>query len=169
MMGLIKVSEWIDINFHIICKIVTYWRNGKTVKKKGTPKNKVFHMFSGWKRGLSIFILFFLLRQSIKKRNTTFAKKNQFLCQTYIVGYHFTIEPKELGSENPGCRTGRIAFRSFIDSDLGIVAFHSKDLWNENILDDLFILKSPEFTISYTVEEIDQVNWNEEWKRISNP
>ncbi|MBC7523494.1 MAG: 50S ribosomal protein L11 methyltransferase [Flavobacterium sp.] len=81
------------------------------------------------------------------------------------LGYHFTVEPKELGSEILIAELGELPFESFIDSDLGIVAYIQKDLWNENILDDLFILKSPEFTISYKVEEIDQVNWNEEWEK----
>jgi ribosomal protein L11 methyltransferase len=85
------------------------------------------------------------------------------------LGYHFTIEPKELGSEILIAELGELPFESFIDSDLGIVAFIQKDLWNENILDDLYILKSPEFTISYNVEEIDQVNWNEEWEKNFEP
>ena len=85
------------------------------------------------------------------------------------LGYHFTVEPKELGSEILIAELGELPFESFIDSDLGIVAYIQKDLWNENILDDLFILKSPEFTISYKIEEIDQVNWNEEWEKNFEP
>jgi ribosomal protein L11 methyltransferase len=98
---------------------------------------------------------------------STFAKIN-FMSNIYL-GYHFTIEPKELGSEILIAELGELPFESFIDSDLGIVAFIQKDLWNENILDDLYLLKSPEFTISYKVEEIDQVNWNEEWEKNFEP
>jgi ribosomal protein L11 methyltransferase len=29
-----------------------------------------------------------------------------------------------------------------------------------------YILKSEEFKIEYTFEEIDQVNWNEEWEKL---
>jgi ribosomal protein L11 methyltransferase len=85
------------------------------------------------------------------------------------LGYHFTVEPKELGSEILIAELGELPFESFIDSDLGIVAYIQKDLWKENILDDLFILNSPEFTISYKIEEIDQVNWNEEWEKNFEP
>ncbi len=85
------------------------------------------------------------------------------------LGYHFTVEPKELGSEILVAELGELPFESFIDSDLGIVAYIQKDLWNEHILDDLFILNSPEFTISYKIEEIDQVNWNEEWEKNFEP
>jgi len=85
------------------------------------------------------------------------------------LGYHFTVEPKELGSEILIAELGELPFESFIESDLGIVAYIQKELWADGILDDLFILKSPEFTISYVVEEIDQVNWNEEWEKNFEP
>ena len=85
------------------------------------------------------------------------------------LGFHCTVEPKELGSEILIAELGELPFESFIDSDLGIVAYIQKDLWADGILDDLFILKSPEFTISYKMEEIDQVNWNEEWEKNFEP
>ncbi len=81
------------------------------------------------------------------------------------LGFHFSVEPKELGSEILVAELGELPFESFIDSDLGIVAYIQKQFWTENILDDLHILSSPEFQISYTIEEIDQVNWNEEWEK----
>ena len=37
------------------------------------------------------------------------------------------------------------------------------------ILDDIHILQSEEFTIDYTFEEIEQVNWNEEWEKNFEP
>ncbi len=85
------------------------------------------------------------------------------------LGFHFKVEPKELGSEILIAELGELPFESFIDSDFGIVAYIQKPLYTETILDDLFILKSPEFTISYTIEEIDQVNWNEEWEKNFEP
>ena len=85
------------------------------------------------------------------------------------LGYHFTIEPKELGSEILIAELGEKAFESFIESDFGIVAYVQKELWTEDILDDIHILSSPEFTVSYTFEEIAQVNWNEEWEKNFEP
>ena len=85
------------------------------------------------------------------------------------LGYHFTIEPKELGSEILVAELGELPFESFIESEFGLTAYIQKQFWNESILDDLFILKSPEFTISFTVEEIEQVNWNEEWEKNFEP
>ncbi len=81
------------------------------------------------------------------------------------LGFHFSVEPKEIGSEILVAELGELPFESFIESDSGIVAYIQKQFWTENILDDLHILSSQEFQISYTIEEIDQVNWNEEWEK----
>ena len=81
------------------------------------------------------------------------------------IGYHFTIEPKELGSEILIAELGEKAFESFTETEKGISAFVQKDLWDELILEDIRILQSDEFTIDYTFEEIEQVNWNEEWEK----
>ena len=85
------------------------------------------------------------------------------------LGYHFKIEPKELGSEILIAELGELPFESFIESEFGIVAYIQKQLWSENILEDLHILNSPEFIVSYKVEEIEQVNWNEEWEKNFEP
>ncbi len=85
------------------------------------------------------------------------------------LGYHFTIEPKELGSEILIAELGEKAFESFIETETGIVAYIQKDLCTADVLEDIYILESPEFTISYSVEEIDQVNWNEEWEKNFDP
>lgn len=91
------------------------------------------------------------------------------------LGYHFTVESKDrtqgkqLGSEILVAELGELPFESFIDSDLGIIAYIQKDFWTPTLLDNLFILKSPEFIISYKIEEIDQINWNEEWEKNFEP
>ncbi len=97
----------------------------------------------------------------------TFAK-NKSMSHTYL-GYHFIVEPKELGSEILVAELGELPFESFVESEFGVTAFIQKQLWNENILDDLFILNSPQFNISYKIEEIEQVNWNEEWEKNFEP
>ncbi len=85
------------------------------------------------------------------------------------LGYHFTVEPKELGSEILVAELGELPFESFVESEFGVTAYIQKYLWNENILDNLFVLNSPQFIISYKIEEIDQVNWNEEWEKNFEP
>ena len=86
------------------------------------------------------------------------------MSNTYL-GFHFAVEPKELGSEILVAELGELPFESFIESDFGVVAYIQKQFWTENILEDLHILSSPEFVVSYTIEEIEQVNWNEEWEK----
>jgi ribosomal protein L11 methyltransferase len=81
------------------------------------------------------------------------------------IGYHFQINPLELGSEILIAELGEKAFESFIETETGISAYVQKDLWDENILEDIQILSNPEFSISFSFEEIEQVNWNEEWEK----
>ncbi len=85
------------------------------------------------------------------------------------IGYHFTIEPVELGSEILIAELGETAFESFIETETGISAYVQKELWSDSILEDIQILAHPEFKISYTFEEIEQVNWNEEWEKNFEP
>ena len=85
------------------------------------------------------------------------------------IGYHFSIEPKEPATEILIAELGETAFESFVETDNGLSAYVQKDLWNEDILEDIYILKSGEFKIEYTFEEIEQVNWNEEWEKNFEP
>jgi ribosomal protein L11 methyltransferase len=88
---------------------------------------------------------------------------------TIYLGYHFTVTPKELGSEILIAELGEKPFESFIETDNGFTAYIQKELWTDDILNDLYLLESPEFDISYTIEEIEQVNWNEEWEKNFEP
>ena len=85
------------------------------------------------------------------------------------IGYHFNIEPKEPGTEILIAELGELAFESFIETEEGVSAYIQKDFWNEAILEDIYILQNTEFKISYTIEDIEQVNWNEEWEKNFNP
>lgn len=85
------------------------------------------------------------------------------------MGYHFKVEPKEPGVEILIAELGETPFESFIETEEGLSAYIQKDVWHENILEGIFILNSPEFKISHTFEEIEQVNWNEEWEKNFEP
>lgn len=87
---------------------------------------------------------------------------------TYI-GYHFTVVPKDPGVEILIAELGETAFESFAETENGVSAYVQKDLWDENILNDIQILKSDDFKTDYTFEEIEQVNWNEEWEKNFEP
>ena len=81
------------------------------------------------------------------------------------LGFQFEVEPKELGSEILIAELGEKPFESFSETEKGFAGYIQKSLWEEGMLEDIMILKSPEFKISYTVEEIAAVNWNEEWEK----
>lgn len=85
------------------------------------------------------------------------------------LGYHFKIEPKNPGAEILVAELGETPFESFVETESGVSAYIRKELWSDNLLDGIFILKSPEFAVTYEVEEIEQVNWNEEWEKNFEP
>lgn len=85
------------------------------------------------------------------------------------IGYHFTVTPKDPGAEILLAELGELPFESFEETETGLSAYVQKEFWNEDILEDIFILKSDEFKIDYTHEEIEQVNWNEEWEKNFEP
>ena len=85
------------------------------------------------------------------------------------IGYHFTIKPLEPGVEILIAELGETPFESFIETENGISAYIQKQYWNDDILNDVQILGSDEFDIEYTFEEIEQVNWNEEWEKNFEP
>lgn len=90
------------------------------------------------------------------------------MSQIYIA-YHFTINPKEVGSEILIAELGELPFDSFEDTDNGCSAYIPKNLWHENILDEIDILKNQDFKISFQTEEIAAINWNQEWEKNFEP
>ena len=85
------------------------------------------------------------------------------------IEYDFTVSPLEMGSEILIAELAEVGFDSFVDTPTGIKAYIPKDSWNEQILEDIYLLENPEFTISYQITEIEQVNWNEEWEKNFSP
>jgi len=64
---------------------------------------------------------------------------------------------------------GSVGFESFTENEDGVIAFIQEADWNESLLNDIQILESDEVSFSYEVEEIEQVNWNEEWEKNFEP
>ncbi len=81
------------------------------------------------------------------------------------IGYTFTVSPRKMGTEILIAELGYAGFESFVENEAGVIAYIQKPEWNDSILDDIFILSNPEFKISFTKEEIEQVNWNKEWEK----
>lgn len=84
------------------------------------------------------------------------------------LGYTFKVSPKEPATEMLIAELGYAGFESFVENEEGVIAYIQKEECSENILDAIFVLNSNEFDISYTFEEIEQVNWNSEWEKNFN-
>ncbi|WP_375240002.1 50S ribosomal protein L11 methyltransferase [Aurantibacter sp.] len=85
------------------------------------------------------------------------------------LGYYFKVSPLQLGVEILIAELGYAGFESFVETEYGVTAYIQKAEWYESILDDIQILKSNEFEITFTSEEIEQTNWNKEWEKNFNP
>lgn len=91
------------------------------------------------------------------------------MSNTIYLGYYFKVEPLQPAVEILIAELGYAGFESFVETEDGVTAYIQKDEWHDAILEDVQILNSEEFTISYTFEEIEQTNWNEEWEKNFNP
>lgn len=85
------------------------------------------------------------------------------------IGYNFTIEPLQPATEILIAELGYVGFESFVETETGVNAYIQKEEWNAHLLEDIYVLSSGEFKISYTFEEIEQVNWNKEWEKNFDP
>lgn len=89
--------------------------------------------------------------------------------ESKYIAYHFKIEPREPGAEILLAELGELAFDSFVETEDGLSAYIQSTDNVSGLLDDIYILSNPEFEVSYTTEEIEQVNWNEEWEKNFEP
>ena len=85
------------------------------------------------------------------------------------ISYTFNVSPKEPATEILIAELGEAGFESFVENEEGVEAFIQKSDWNMHVLDDIYVLKSGEFQISYEMREIEQTNWNIEWEKNFNP
>lgn len=83
--------------------------------------------------------------------------------------YYFKVKPLQPAVEILIAELGYTGFESFVETEEGVTAYIQKEEFYDTILDDIQILKSDEFEILQTSEEIEQTNWNEEWEKNFNP
>ncbi|MDG2194460.1 MAG: 50S ribosomal protein L11 methyltransferase [Polaribacter sp.] len=81
------------------------------------------------------------------------------------IEYGFTVAPKKLGVEILIAELGVAGFESFVEHEAGVTAYIQKKDWNTKILNDISVLNSKEFAISFTEKEVAQTNWNSEWEK----
>jgi ribosomal protein L11 methyltransferase len=85
------------------------------------------------------------------------------------IEYNFTLSPKEPTTEILIAELGNAGFESFVESEEGVTAYIQKTEWRINILEDIFVLNSDEFSIEYNYNEVAQTNWNAEWEKNFEP
>ena len=94
--------------------------------------------------------------------------------------YTFNVNPAVPGNEILIAELSELGFESFVEQETGILAYIQKEphfpedaqqsqASYSAYIADLFILQSADFEISFTVKEIEQVNWNEEWEKHFDP
>ncbi|WP_372792499.1 50S ribosomal protein L11 methyltransferase [Lutibacter sp.] len=84
------------------------------------------------------------------------------------IGYIFKVSPKEPGTEILIAQLGEEGFESFVENEDGVNAYIQEKDWNAEILNDIQILNSEEFKITFEEEVIEQINWNSEWEKNFN-
>jgi len=105
--------------------------------------------------------------QKVLRLDSIFAAKLKKMNAIYL-GYDFKVSPKEPATEMLIAELGYAGFESFVENEDGVIAYIQKDEWKEGMLEGIFVLNSNEFKITYTFEEIAQVNWNSEWEKNFN-
>ena len=85
------------------------------------------------------------------------------------IEYNFTFSPKEPISEILIAELGNVGFESFVETENGVTGYIQKTDWNAEILADVFVLNSDEFSIEYNQNEVPQTNWNAEWEKNFEP
>jgi ribosomal protein L11 methyltransferase len=82
------------------------------------------------------------------------------------LAYHFQVDPPQPGSEILAATIADMGFESFEYNDAGLTAYINRENAGTVNLGDL---KFDDFTYSYTIEELPEKNWNEEWEKNFEP
>jgi len=85
------------------------------------------------------------------------------------ISYTFIVNPKEPATEILIAELGFAGFESFVENENGVIAYIQQEDWDEHMLDDINILRSDDFSITYKKDVIEQTNWNKEWEQNFNP
>ena len=91
------------------------------------------------------------------------------MADSIYIGYTFKVEPVQPGTEILIAELGFSGFESFVETSDGVIAYIQEADHFDALLDDIQILNSKEFSITYELETIAQTNWNAEWEKNFNP
>ncbi len=88
--------------------------------------------------------------------------------QNYLE-FKFKISPLQPWNEILMAELIEVGFDSFTEENDGILAYIPKDNFNEEEMKSLYIFNNEEVQISYTYQEMPNINWNEEWEKNFDP
>lgn len=77
----------------------------------------------------------------------------------------FKLQPLPAARELMIALLDDLAYDSFEESPQGLKAYILAEDFDEQALLALPLFSNPEFKITYAVEKLDSINWNEEWER----
>ena len=83
--------------------------------------------------------------------------------------YSFIVNPKDPATEILIAELAYVGFESFVENDTGVLAYIQQKDWSDHLLENIHILNSKEFDISYVKNAIEQTNWNKEWETNFEP
>ncbi len=80
-----------------------------------------------------------------------------------------SVSPIELANEILMAELAEIGYESFEETDNGLKAFIQKPDFNQKAIDDLYVMNSEAFTITYKVNKVADINWNAVWEENYPP
>lgn len=83
--------------------------------------------------------------------------------------FNFKIKPLQPWNEILMAELIEIGFDSFTEEYDGILGYIQKDILNEDELRNVQLFQNPDVDISYSYEEMPNINWNEEWEKNFSP
>ena len=83
--------------------------------------------------------------------------------------FNFNISPLQPWNEILMAELIEIGFDSFTEEHNGILAYIQKDLFDDKQLQGINMFSNEAVEISYTYQEMPNINWNEEWEKNFEP
>ena len=83
--------------------------------------------------------------------------------------FNFNISPLQPWNEILMAELIEIGFDSFTEEHEGILAYIQKDLFDDKQLQEINMFSNEAVEISYTYQEMPNINWNEEWEKNFEP
>lgn len=88
--------------------------------------------------------------------------------QNYLE-FSFKINPVQPWSEILMAELIEVGFDSFTEEHDGILGYIPSDLFDEEAMKSLYVFNNEEVQISYSYQEMPNINWNEEWEKNFSP